>query len=92
MKERNSNFKFCPLKGNPLSNTKKFEIVFQWSLLIDSKVLNPCEKFNQLKQNKSKKIPPKFDKNLGMLQTTTLKRNLVPEIGEASKKIRFWVT
>jgi hypothetical protein len=27
-----------------------------------------------------------------MLQTTTLKRNLVPEIGEARKKVGFWLS
>jgi hypothetical protein len=40
-------------------------------------------------KTKAKKFPPKFDKILGMLQTTTLKRNLIPKIGEASKKIGF---
>ena len=32
----------------------------------------------------------KFEK-LGMLHTTTLKRNLVPRFGEARKKDRFWI-
>jgi hypothetical protein len=42
----------------------------------------------QAKQ-KQKKNSPKIDKIFGMLQTTTLKRNLVLEIGEARKKVGF---
>jgi hypothetical protein len=55
------------------------------------KVLNSCE--NSVNTSKTKaKILSQNLVNLGMLQTTTLKRNLVPEIGEARKKVGFWVT
>jgi hypothetical protein len=46
-------------------------------------------KTQSLQAKQKQKISLQNLKNLGMLQTTTLKRNLVPEIGEARKKEGF---
>jgi hypothetical protein len=56
-------------QDNLSSHKGKFEIVFVIDSLINSKSFKSLWNFNQHNKTKTKKFPPKFDKNLGCYNT-----------------------